>query len=140
MISKAHVISTLRLNGSSPQAEEGEIRQVLLSSAWSEGDVNKALLILKSETIDSSDPTKRVKTIFDSDEKLNPEKINSLLGLSFGVPAVAIKDDELQNVGSSQYVSLKIIFFSILIAGLILGTGYLYVEGYFATLVLAVQP
>lgn len=82
MIDKASLEQFLRINGISPTASDQEIKSVLLSARWENDDVDTAMLVLRENTATHESSVDSVHKVFRSDERLTPESVSKLLGIS----------------------------------------------------------
>lgn len=81
MIEREQVASILRLNGIDIKAPADEIKSILLSAKWHEDDVETALTVLHKDPKDSREHAETFHKVFNTDEKLSPETISTLLGV-----------------------------------------------------------
>lgn len=90
MLDRTHIEKILRMNGVDTSSADDEIKSVLLRARWNKDDVETALVVLRE---DKTTHEKRINTlhkVFRSDDRLAPEMVASLLGVSV--------DEKLRNV------------------------------------------
>lgn len=81
MIDRAHIEKVLKINGIKATAPDEEIRSVLISAKWHDDDVETALTVLRENNTTGATHKDTLKNVFNSDKKLSPEAIQSLLGI-----------------------------------------------------------
>ncbi|MEZ4200095.1 MAG: hypothetical protein R3B69_00595 [Candidatus Paceibacterota bacterium] len=102
MIDRRHIEKILRINGLSPIAEDEEIRSVLISAKWHKDDVETALTVLRENTTTGQAHVDVLHNVFNSDARLSPEAIQSLLGID-----VELTSDQVAALhGGKRTVSL----------------------------------
>lgn len=134
MIEKRNIEAFLKVNGLPPTAKDEEIREVLLSARWDNNEVDTALMVLKANVDSNKTHIDTLHKVFNSDDRLSPAEISSLLGID-----VALTNDDVNNVHLKQaraqkYLSYSIFFLAFVIA-LSSITYMMYVEkaGFFHT-------
>jgi len=98
MISRTHIENFLKANGVPPTAKDEEIRSVLLSASFNSNEVDTALLILKENIVSKKTHIDTLHKVFNSDDRLTPLEINTLLGINVNLS----KDDVNDIVGKRR--------------------------------------
>lgn len=125
MFSREALEKLLILNGLEPTAPDEQIKSVLLRANWRESEVDTAISILREDATHE----KKVDTIhriFQTDEKLSPENISSLLGISVDYSNFSIEGDvynRKRSLTSGTVVHIVIIALGV---SLILALGAMY--------------
>lgn len=81
MLNRQQVEKVLVLNGVKPTAADEEIRSLLIQARWHEDDVKAALLVLKENVETHETHVDTLHKVFRTDERLQPDTINALLGI-----------------------------------------------------------
>lgn len=108
MITKDQIERVLRINGLEPTASDEEIRSVLISAKWHETDTEMALMVLRENTKTHQERVDTLHKVFNTDDRLKPETISSLLGIDVDMTSddlVALKARKA-HVSTSQAVSI----------------------------------
>ena len=116
MIDRQHIERILRMNGLTETAADEEIKALLLSAKWKQDDVETALTVLRENKETHEERVETSHNIFRSDTRLQPESIQSLLGIDVGITS-----DEIENIRSArQHISIAqaatILFFAMMFA------------------------
>lgn len=85
MLNREHIEKLLVTNGVAPTASDEEIKSVLLSARWHKDDVETAMIVLRENTSTHQSHIDSLHKIFRSDERLKPETVSALLGVSMNV-------------------------------------------------------
>jgi len=88
MISRESIEQFLVTNGVAPSAPDEEIKSLLLKANWHKDQVDTAITVLR-ENAKHEQRTAVVKKVFSTDEKMNPEMVSELLGITMDVSHVA---------------------------------------------------
>lgn len=117
MFSRAQVEKLLILNGVEPTAPDEEIRAVLVQARWHEEDVNSALSVLKENTTTHKTHVDTVHKIFRSDDRLQADTINAVLGIDvdFSDADIALRRKQAKNGMSFSFV-LTVAFVALIVS------------------------
>lgn len=132
MIDRRHIEKILRINGLSPTAEDEEIRSVLISAKWHKDDVETALTVLRENTTTGQAHVDVLHNVFNSDARLSPEAIQSLLGIDVELTSdqVAALHGGKRTVSFWQVLSI-ILYATVLAFGSIILVMYIQNVGIF---------
>lgn len=132
MIDRRHIEKILRINGLPATAEDEEIRSVLISARWEESDIETALTVLRENLNTGAEHVDTLHNVFNSDTRLSPESIQSLLGIEVEMNSrqLASFKDSKQSVSFWQIFSI-IIYATILAFSSILMVMYIQNFGFF---------
>jgi hypothetical protein len=112
MVDKKHIEDFLKINGLSSSAEDEEIRSLLVSARWHEEDVEAALVVLRENSQTHAQRIDSVHKVFNSDTKIQPETLSSLLGIDVQVESVITEHkNALERRYRYQIISISIISF-----------------------------
>lgn len=127
MLQKNHIEKFLQLNGLAPDSPDDEIRSLLISARWHENDIDAALVVLRENPKNQLPYVKAVHKTFRGNQKLSPDAINSLLGLSVEVKEIAT-DHHVKLQGRYRMQVLSIIVLSIIAAAAVLVAAMWFME------------
>jgi hypothetical protein len=83
MITSEDIIAALKTQGLTETASETEIKDALLKASWAEGDILRALNILRKQgTATSYDTTESAETLLYTDNTLSPQMVSKLLNIN----------------------------------------------------------
>lgn len=116
MIEKHHIEEFLRANGVPPTADDEEIRSMLLSARWNDNEVDTALMVLKENINSKQTHVDTLHKVFQSDDRLTPGEITSLLGISVDIKADEINPVLKRRLFLEHFRIVIAVFLSILIA------------------------
>ena len=113
MINKQQVESFLKANGVPPSAKDEEIRSMLLSARWDNNEVDTALMVLKENTLSKETHVDTLHKIFQSDDRLTPVEISSLLGIDVEFTSDDVNDILKKRADIEKYRMSFAIFLSV---------------------------
>ncbi len=116
MINRIYLEKLLQLNGVSATAKDEEIKEVLLSAKWHKDDVETALTVLRRNVNTNQDRVDSLHYVFNTDKKLKPETIQSLLGIDVDLSSEDIANTKLARKSISITQISSIIILSVLFA------------------------
>jgi hypothetical protein len=116
MIERKYVEQILKVNGISPTAPDEEIREVLISSKWNKDDVETALTVLRENIKTHVSRSDTLHNVFQSDQRLSPEAIQSLLGIDVELSANELKNKRQKMRTVSFWQAIGIIGYATLLA------------------------
>lgn len=122
MLEKNQVENILRVNDVSITASDDEIRALLLSSKWTEDDIDLALKLLHNDVAPMNYHTDTLHKIFNSDQRLNQEEITNLLGIKTTLTNFEATEDITKNFSSPLNTALIILLTLVFVLA---GVGYL---------------
>lgn len=114
MIDRTFVEKFLTANGVSPTGPDEEIKSVLVSAKWHKDDVDTALMVLREDTKTQVQRVDSLHKVYNSDSRLSPDTITSLLGIDVDVSDIKKRNDSTR--GAIFGSSLVIIFLALLFA------------------------
>ena len=123
MLEKRNIEAFLKVNGLPPTAKDEEIREILLSARWNNNEVDTALMVLKENVVSSETHIDTLHKVFNSDNKLNPAEISSLLGID-----VALTNSDVNGFSRNPQKVQKMLSYSIFFLALVIAMssiGYL---------------
>ena len=108
MINKDVVEQYLRANGVQPSAPDEEIKEVLFSAKWHHDDIDTALMVLREDPKTHQTHVDSLHKVFHSDERLQPETISALLGITVDIkhPDERAKENR---VAASSIISMVVV-------------------------------
>ena len=121
-----HLEQLLRANGLNADANDDDIRSMLISASYNDTEVEAALSTLKGPKHDKQSETIQAggnKKLFRSGERLNPAEISQLLGVNVVVNEVIIAEAFNRRLSSLQSLLLWVICAMIFALA---GMGYMY--------------
>ena len=116
MIDRTHIEHILKLNGISPTADDEEIRSVLISAKWDEDEVETALTVLRENPTTKESRVDTLRNVFQTDARLSPEAIESLLGIDVEMTSEDIEVRRTRQQQISFWQVMVIIFYGTLLA------------------------
>ena len=129
MFDRNQIEKLLKLNGIETNAEDDEIKSVLLSARWHEDDVEAALLVLRENSESKETHVDSLHKVFRSDEHLRPETISALLGVEMTVRKDQISYSARRRRGGLAPIQIvKVAIISITLAGFLLLASMWYME------------
>ncbi len=120
MLKREHIERLLALNGVTPTASDEEIKSLLLGARWTKDDVEAAVIVLRENTTTHEKHVDSLHKVFQSDDRLRPDVVASLLGVHMDVSAADISRVRKRKRGS---VSLQQSV-SIALLAIVLATGF----------------
>ena len=93
MISRQSVEQFLVSNGIEPNAPDEEIKSLLLKARWHEDQVDTAITVLR-EDAEHKQRTSEIRKVFSTDDKMNPQMVSDLLGITMDVSHVEPKHNK----------------------------------------------
>lgn len=118
MFQKKDIETILRINGVASNANDDEIRSILLGAKYNDKEVETALMVLRENTDTSETKIDSMHKILRSDEALSPSEINSLLGITVNINTLKIERKEIKVTRRWQLFSSIVL--ALLLAGSIL--------------------
>ena len=115
MLNRQHIEHFLKLNGLTPEASDDHIRTLLISARWNPEDIDSALIVLRENPNAKSKQVNSMQQFFNSDEKLNPETLSSLLGMDVEVKNI-VGEHKTELESHYRYQIVTIMFVSVLAA------------------------
>lgn len=109
MLERKFIEKILTANGVNPNAADEEIKSVLISANWHKDDVDTAIMVLREDKVTHVQRVDSVQRVFRSDERLNPETISSLLGISIDVNSSYDNDNERGGMRISGAVGIIVV-------------------------------
>lgn len=110
MIDRRHIEQILKLNGLTPDSPDEEIKSLLISARWHEDDVETALVVLREDVKDKTQHIDTLHRVFRSDQGLNPDTLNAILGIDVEVQSVTSEHRKsLERSYKRQLLSIAII-------------------------------
>ncbi len=117
MLKREHIERLLALNGVTPAASDEEIKSLLLGARWTEDDVEAAVIVLRENKSTHERHVDSLHKVFQSDDRLRPDVVASLLGVHMDVSAADIKLAKKRKRGSvSLQQGVSIALFAIILA------------------------
>jgi hypothetical protein len=130
MLQKQDIEKILKINGVSPNADDEEIRSVLLSARYNNDEVDTAIMVLRENMKTHQTRVEGLHKVFRSDEALNASEISALLGIEVTVDEVSADGRRGREMSTLQ--TLFVIVVSIVLALLgVFGAMYHYEVGIF---------
>ena len=132
MIDRKHVEQILKINGLSSTAKDEEIRSILISAKWHQEDVDTALTVLRENKTTGDSRIDTLHNVFQSDKRLSPEAIESLLGIELDISSDDLRVLHAGRKDISFWQVISIIFYATILAfGSILTVMYVQQTGIF---------
>ncbi len=117
MIKREHIERLLALNGITPSASDDEIKSLLLSARWKQDDVEAAVIVLRENKTTHEKHVDSLHKVFQSDDRLRPDVVASLLGVHMDVGAADLRRAKKRKRGSvSLQQGASIALFAIVLA------------------------
>lgn len=133
MLDRNHIERVLKINGVAPSANDNEIRSVLMAARFHDGEVDAALLILRSTDDASRGPAiDSMQKLLRTDRSLNAKEISNLLGIDMQLidKSPSATRNSKQTISLSQHVVIWLLAIVISIIGIGLSM-YLLHFGFF---------
>ncbi len=130
MLEKQDIEKILKINGVSTNADDEEIRSVLLSARYNNDEVDTAIMVLRENMKTHATRVEGLHKVFRSDEALNASEISALLGIEVTVDDIPQEGRRGREMSSLQSVLVVVVSIILALMG-VFGAMYYYKVGFF---------
>ena len=115
MLDRTFIEKLLITNGVDPSGPDEAIKSVLISAKWHKDDVETAIMVLREDELTHKQRVDSLEKIFRSDERLKPETISSMLGISVDIPSTSVSANGKRDGGVFSMLLFSFIFSALLV-------------------------